>query len=749
MAHSRRNALETIVHRQPPELEENLSLTDIFGSNCYNEKAMRETLPKKVYEKLQHAIKYGKELEPEIADMVANGMKLWALKNGATHYTHWFQPFNGATAEKHDCFISIFPGKEALLLEFSGMELIKGEPDASSFPSGGLRSTYEARGYTVWDPTSPAFIRKTKNAVTLFVPTAFCSWNGEALDSKTPLLRSMDALNSEAVQLLHLLGYTDVKAVYSTLGVEQEFFLIDRAFWVARPDLVACGRTLVGAKPPKSQELHDHYFASIHDRILSCLQELEWELWKLGMPVKTRHNEVAPSQYEVAPIFERATIACDHNMVLMEMLRTVATKHNLACLLHEKPFNCVNGSGKHNNYSLATDTGENLLDPGHSAEVSARFLLFLTAIIRAVDTHADLLRYTVAAPGQEHRLGANEAPPAIISVYLGDELDSICKQLMSASAGNKVGSAGASSGIQLGVNVVPHLPRDASDRNRTSPFAFTGNKFEFRAVGSSQGCAMPNAVLNTIMADSIRYLRTEIEEEMSGKRNPPADGPQERITIKQAMQNVVKKTLQQHYRIVFNGNGYDEEWVQEAKRRGLANLKTTPEALEPVASEKNIQLMERFKVMKAEEIKAQQHIMLEGYSKAIKIEAKTTHQLAITQILPAAINYQNRLAVAIKSTIDVLGVDSVAPQKDHLKKVTTHINSLVQESDKLHQFVTATSSKMHEGESIQETIAVAKEFCATVFPQMAVVREHCDALENLVDDDLWPLPKYSEMMFLR
>jgi len=782
MMELRTKALAEIVSRQPcGSIAEDESLTDVYGCNCYNEKAMRETLPTKVYEKLQHSILTGGELDHDIADMVANGMKLWAMKNGATHYTHWFQPITGATAEKHDSFISIFPNKEKLLLEFSGMELIKGEPDASSFPSGGLRSTYEARGYTVWDPSSPAFIRKTTNGVTLCIPTAFCSWTGEALDHKTPQLRSLEVLNTEAVQLLHLMGYTDVKNVYSTLGIEQEFFLIDRGFWVARPDLVACGRTLIGARPPKSQELHDHYFGTIHDRILSCVQEIEWELWKLGMPLKTRHNEVAPSQYEMAPIFERSPVASDHNMVLMETLRTVATKHNFACLLHEKPFAGCNGSGKHNNFSLSTDTGSNLLEPGHDAEVSARFIVFLTAIIRAVDTHADLLRSVVANPGQEHRLGANEAPPAIISVYLGSELDNICRDLMggdddSASAQSSPDSAkdGASLAptpapsprprsprqkLQLGVSVIPHLPRDTSDRNRTSPFAFTGNKFEFRVVGSSQSCALPNAVLNSIVAESIKYLRIEIMKEMGitslnqldAHRHPlsstPATGNAPRVPLRDAMQRVVQRTLRQHYRIVFNGNGYDEEWVTEAKSRGLANLRTTPEAVSVFASEKNIQLLESLKVMTAPEIKAQQHIMLENYSKSINIEARCIHQMALTQVLPAGIQYQNKLSKSIKATLELLGVDDVTTQKEHLRRVSSAINGLILSCDKLSTMLAEVTLK--ESPTDEESRRCAEYYCNTIIPQANIIRGHCDVLESLVDNELWPLPKYSEMLFLR
>jgi glutamine synthetase len=751
----RRKALELIVGRQPPASgHEGQSLTDLFGSNCFNEKAMRETLPKKVYEKVQHAIKFGHELDHEIADMVANGMKLWAIKMGATHYTHWFQPFTGATAEKHDSFISIFPhSTEKLSLEFSGVELVKGEPDASSFPSGGLRSTYEARGYTVWDPTSPAFVKNNANGVTLCVPTAFCSWNGEALDHKTPLLRSMDALNSEAVKLLHLLGYHDVKSVYSTLGIEQEFFLIDRSFYVARPDLVMCGRTLVGAKPPKAQELHDHYFASINDRILSCLQEIEWELWKLGVPLKTRHNEVAPSQYEMAPIFERSTVASDHNMLLMEMLRSIAPKHNLACLLHEKPFNCVNGSGKHNNYSLATDKGDNLLDPGKTAEVSARFLVFLTAVIRAVDVHADLLRYSIAVPGQEHRLGANEAPPAIISIYLGAELDAICNKLMYPESTQKREGANE---IQLGVSVLPQLPRDTSDRNRTSPFAFTGNKFEFRAVGSSQATALPAAMLNTIVAESLQYLRTEIETEMSkyslsassmnklalsgstsaGELNP----------LQQAMQTVVQRTLKKHYRVVFNGNGYDQQWVAEALKRGLANHKTTPEALSMITKEK-IAVLENMKVMSASEVFAQQHILLENYSKTITIEAKCLCDIATTQLLPACMSYQQKLAASVKQVCDVLGADAVAMQKQHLQKVAANINSLISSATELKRLVDTLVQS--ESDSLQEAQALATLCSTEVFSKMATVRSHCDMLETLVDNESWPLPKFAEMFFLR
>ncbi|MBL8738692.1 MAG: glutamine synthetase III, partial [Planctomycetes bacterium] len=545
MSAAARSAAIQLIARKSPVAVANaqVELPQLFGANVFGLEQMRTRLPESAYKALRSCMEHGQELDHALADQVANAMKEWAVERGATHFTHWFQPMTGSTAEKHDSFASIENGK--LILEFSGKALIKGEPDASSFPSGGLRATFEARGYTAWDPTSPAFLRETTNGSTLCIPTAFCSWTGEALDEKTPLLRSSEALNREAVRLLRLLGDDRVQYVVTTLGVEQEYFLVDRDLWMLRPDLIATGRTLFGAKPPKGQELEDHYFGSIQPRVLAFMQEVELELWKLGVPVKTRHNEVAPSQYEVAPIFERSTVAVDHNMLAMEVMKQVATKHGFHCLLHEKPYAGINGSGKHNNWSMATDAGDNLLEPGKSPEQNMRFMVMLAAVMRAVDTHADLLRTTIAHAGNDHRLGANEAPPAILSIYLGEQLTDVVDAMIQ---GTGRGSERRRDTMRLGVSVLPPLPRDATDRNRTSPFAFTGNKFEFRAVGSSQACGRPNAVLNTIVADALAYIAGEIEKTKAAKG------------LEAAINEVVVDLFKKHQRILFNGNGYSAEW---------------------------------------------------------------------------------------------------------------------------------------------------------------------------------------------
>jgi glutamine synthetase len=728
----RRKAVELINTREPvakEEKEEANNLADAYESDAYGIQAMQHTLPSHCFKKLRDVIHSGKNLDPDLAEMVANGMKEWALNKGATHYTHWFQPMTGAAAEKHDSFINILPGDDKVLLEFSDIQLIKGEPDASSFPSGGLRSTWEARGYTVWDATSPAFIWKGKNGSVMSIPTAFCSWTGEALDQKTPLLRSMEALSYEAVQLLEMIGEKCNK-VFPTLGIEQEFFLIDRGFYVARPDIVTTGRTLIGAKPPKGQEMEDHYFATMNQRIMACLQEVEWKMWKLGMPLKTRHNEVAPAQYEMAPIFERTNVASDHNIVLMETLRTTATRHNLVCLLHEKPFAGVNGSGKHNNWSMSTDTGKNLLEPGKTPLQNERFVLFLTAVIRAVDLHADLLRSSVANPGNDHRLGANEAPPAIISVYLGEQLDEVVKSLIGLLNPNESPSKRRSLTMKLGLGTIPPLPRDATDRNRTSPFAFTGNKFEFRAVGSSQSVSYPNLILNTIIADSIRYLRTEIKTTME------KDG----ISFNDAVQTVVQKTLKQHYRVVFNGDGYSQEWRDEAKRRGLPNIPSTAEALRALSEEKNLELFESLGVLTRAELKSRQHILFENYNKTIHIEAKSLISIAQTSILPAAMSYQKRVADIITSIQQADPKAQVNNQKAHLSEVVGEVEGLINAVASLKKSL----SEYPEDDAEQATY-LYNEVCS----KMGDVRAHCDKLETIVDDDLWPLPKYSEMLFLR
>ncbi|EGG24642.1 glutamate-ammonia ligase [Cavenderia fasciculata] len=733
-------------------------LTTIYDSDTYGLNAMRETLPSHCYKKIREVISTGQALDPAIADMVANGMKEWAIKKGATHYTHWFQPLNGLAAEKHDAFISIFPGDDRLLLEFSGMQLIKGEPDASSFPSGGLRSTWEARGYTVWDPTSPPFIKREVNGSILCIPTAFCSWTGEALDQKTPLLRSMDYVSDAALAVLSSIFGEKHKKVFPTLGIEQvcESSVKDKQtnihFYLSRPDLINCGRTLVGAKPPKGQEMEDHYFGSMNARIVACIQEVEWRCWKLGMPLKTRHNEVAPGQYEVAPIFERANVASDHNMLLMDILKSVAIKHDLICLLHEKPFAGVNGSGKHNNYSLATDGGVNLLDPGLTPSQNARFILFLSAIIRAVDLHADLLRASVANPGNEHRLGANEAPPAIISIYLGQELDKVVRDIISSNkttltsppqksvnttasttsttANNEVNN------MWLGVDQFPPLPRDSTDRNRTSPFAFTGNKFEFRAVGSSQVTSFPCIILNTIVAESLIYIRKEIEAAIAA--GTPASA---------SYNQVIKKVLQTHERIIFNGDGYGQEWRDIAAKRGLLNLRSTPEALSLLNSDKNIKLFEQSNnILSPVELASRQHILYEFYSKSIAIEAKSMYDLVATSVLPACYKHQRNVAESLNSIMPFI------QSQPNFKQPTAQINNLgelIESINLLSEQNIKLNNAIKHATSIESDCDRATHLNQSVIPIMNEVRRYSDHLETIVEDSLWPLPKYSEILFLR
>jgi glutamine synthetase len=690
----------------------------------FGDRQMRSRLPENAYRALRACIDSGHELDPALADQVANAMKEWAIERGASHFTHWFLPMTGSTAEKHDSFVAFSKGE--LILEFSGKQLVKGEPDASSFPSGGLRATFEARGYTAWDPTSPAFLRETENGATLCIPTAFCSWTGEALDKKTPLLRSAEALSAQAVRLLRVLGDQSVRHVYATVGPEQEYFLIDRAMYVLRPDLITTGRTLVGARPPKGQELEDHYFGAISPRVLACMQETERELWKLGVPVKTRHNEVAPSQYEIAPIFERTTIATDHNMLVMEVLKQVAQRHGLMCLLHEKPFAGINGSGKHNNWSIATDAGDNLLDPGQTPGQNMRFVVFLTAVIRAVDLHADLLRVSIAHAANDHRLGANEAPPAIISIYLGDQLNDVVEGLI---AGTTRESGSRRSTMTLGVSVLPHLPRDATDRNRTSPFAFTGNKFEFRAVGSSQSIAMPNIVLNTIAADSFAWLAAEIEKR---KATTGLEG---------AVQQVVQEALKKHRRVIFNGNNYAPEWHAEAEKRGLPNLRNTVDAIGQYAIEKNLALFESHKVLTRKEVESRQHIMYEAYSKAIAIEAQTLLGIAQTQILPVALAWQQRIAGAVAAVRGGTSGDLRAQEK-LLQNTTAKVGALVLAIEALQEAF--DKSEQHK-DGLREHALVFRDL---VIPAGSKLREVCDQLESAVDDDLWPLPKYREMLFV-
>jgi glutamine synthetase len=697
-------------------------LKDIYASNVFNEEAQRERLPKGVFKKLQETIKKGLPLDPGIADAVASGMKEWAIEKGATHYTHIFYPMTGLTAEKHDSFVSPEPGGKAVL-EFSGKELVQGEPDASSFPSGGLRATFEARGYTAWDPTSPAYILENPNGTVLVIPTAFVSWTGEALDKKTPLLRSMESLAVQATRVLKLFGKTGAK-VFTTVGPEQEYFLIDRNFYYARPDLVNSGRTLFGAKPPKGQEMEDHYFGSIPERVLACMLEVEQELYKLGVPVKTRHNEVAPAQYEIAPIFESSNLAHDHQMLTMETLKRVAEKYGLACLMHEKPFAGVNGSGKHNNWSIATDAGENLLNPGSTPHDNAQFLTFCCAVIRAVDKYAPLLRVAVASAANDHRLGANEAPPAIISIFLGDQLNDIIEQVEKGTP-SSTKSGGT---MELGVGVLPRFPRDAGDRNRTSPFAFTGNKFEFRAVGSSMSVAGANTVLNTIVAESLDYIAGELETAVKGGKD-----------FNKALQALLSDIIKKHKRIIFNGDGYSEEWHAEAAKRGLPNFKNTVDSIPSLISPESIALFSKYKVLSERELHSRYEIFLENYKKTLNIEGQLTVSIAKTLILPASLRYQGEVATAVKAAKDAGVV--VKNQEGLLKSIAGNIEELEGKIEAL--------AAVLDHHAAADALAHATFMRDTVLPAMNAVRKYADALETQVADDLWPLPTYREMLFIK
>jgi glutamine synthetase len=695
---------------------------DLYGINVFNEEVQRQRLPKPVFKALQKTIKLGAELDPSIADAVASAMKDWAVEKGATHYTHIFQPMTGITAEKHDSFVAPAEAGKAVL-EFSGKELVKGEPDASSFPSGGLRATFEARGYTAWDPTSPAYIMENPNGSTLVIPTAFLSWTGEALDKKVPLLKSMNALSAQAMRILKLFGNSDVTKVFTTVGAEQEYFLIDKAFYYGRPDLLYCGRTLFGSPPPKGQELEDQYFGAIPERVLAYMADCEAELFKLGVPVKTRHNEVAPSQYEIAPIFEMSNLAVDHQNLLMEVLRKTADKYGLVCLLHEKPFAGVNGSGKHNNWSMSTDTGENLLNPGDNPHDNAQFLVFTAAVIRAVDKYAEILRLSIASAHNDHRLGANEAPPAIISIFLGDQLNDVIDQIEAGTAkSSKQGGL-----FETGVSILPKIPREAGDRNRTSPFAFTGNKFEFRAVGSSANVSGANTVLNTIVAESLDYIATELEGAVKGGK-----------TLNAAIQELLPKIIKQHKRVVFNGNGYGEEWHKEAAKRGLANHKNTVEVLPVVTRKDTIELFEKYKVYSKKELESRFNILSETYTKTIAIEAKTALVIAKTIILPAALKYQTEVANSVASA-KAAGV--AAPGAEVLKVVVDNLNALIKGVHALEHAV----GHVADGEPYDH----AKYSRETIIPALSEVRAAADALEGIVDDDLWPLPTYREMLFIR
>ncbi|HOJ63007.1 MAG TPA: glutamine synthetase III [Spirochaetota bacterium] len=693
---------------------------DFFGENVFSEKVMKERLPKEVFKSLKKTIDEGIPLDPKIADVVANAMKDWAIEKGATHYTHWFQPLTGMTAEKHDSFINPV-GDGTVIYEFSGKQLIQGEPDASSFPSGGLRATFEARGYTAWDCTSPAFIKEdSSGGKTLYIPTAFCSYNGEALDKKTPLLRANVAINKHALRLLRALGNTTSKSVKATVGPEQEYFLIDKTFYEQRLDLILTGRTLFGAKPPKGQELEDQYFGSIKDRISSFMIDLDKELWKMGITSKTKHNEVAPAQYEMAPIFFFVNIAADHNQLVMETMQRVALRHNLVCLLHEKPFAGVNGSGKHNNYSLGTDDGINLFDPGHTPQENLVFLASLAALLKAVDTHSDILRATAASAGNDHRLGANEAPPAIISIFLGDALTNLLEQIASGKEINYQGK----SNLKIGVDTLPELPKDNTDRNRTSPLAFTGNKFEFRMVGSSFSIAGPNVALNTILAEAMDEIATRLEKTTDKKSE---------------VINIVREYYTKHKRIVFNGNNYSEEWVKEAEKRGLPNKKNTPDALKSFVTEKAFNLFAKYNIFTREELKSRYDIYLEQYCKVINIEGKTAVRMVKTQYIPAVIKYQNILSENILKLKEI-GV-SVESQSNLLK----NIGSLLDKCYKKVEEIEKSLEKAHSTGDIEKEAIIFRDEVLTGITEL---REYIDTLEILIPDEFWPVPTYVEMLFL-
>ena len=686
----------------------------IFASNVFSVAVQRRRLPKHVFKALQRTLERGEALDTTLADAVAQAMKEWAMEKGATHYTHWFQPLTGSTAEKHDSFYGP-AGDGTAIAEFSGKELIQGEPDASSFPTGGIRATFEARGYTAWDPTSPAFILENPNGALLCIPTAFTSWTGEALDNKIPLLRSMDALSGAAVGALDLLGADGAARVFTTIGCEQEYFLIDEQYYFERPDLLTTGRTLFGAKPPKGHELDDHYFGSIPERILAYMLECEVELAKLGVPIKTRHNEVAPNQFEVAPIFENSNVGADHQMLTMQILQNTARRYGLVCLLHEKPFAGVNGSGKHNNWSMGTDTGLNLLDPGDTPEANLKFLFFCAAVIQAVNKHQALLRASIANAGQDHRLGANEAPPAIISIFLGADLEKV----FTAIEAGKVQPSKPGSFLGLGTPVLPPLPLHGGDRNRTSPFAFTGNKFEFRALGSSQSPALPNTVLNTIVAESIDELTDKLKTALK------ASG----ATLEKAVTKVVKDVWSANKQVVFDGDGYSEEWHKEAEKRGLANLRTTPDALPWLVDKQTVAAFKKYKVLSKRELESRLEVFTEQYAVKINIESETAAQIARTMLLPAAVRYLNEL----KAT----GLDELVEE----------VEPLVKEFQ--FAIVKLEDANLSDNQPDSSAMKWATYMRDTVIPAMDDVRDVADRLEKLVADDLWPLPKYSEMLFIK
>ncbi len=696
------------------------SIPELYGSLVFNDKIMREKLPKDMYKALKKTIENGTHLELDVANSVAVAMKEWALEHGATHYTHWFQRMTNFTAEKHDSFISPTADGQ-VIMDFSGKELVKGEPDASSFPSGGLRATFEARGYTAWDPTSPAFIKDR----TLYIPTAFCSYSGEALDKKTPLLRSMDTLNKEAVKILRLLGNTEVKHINTTVGPEQEYFLVDKDLYNKRKDLIFCGRTLIGAPAPKGQEMEDHYFGTLKPRVSAYMHDLDEELWKLGIPAKTKHNEVAPAQHELAPVFDTTNVAVDHNQLTMEIMKKVAAKHNMVCLLHEKPFEGINGSGKHNNWSMSTDTGVNLLDPGKTPAENTQFLVFLVAVIKAVDDYADLLRISVASAGNDHRLGANEAPPAVVSIFLGDELTEVLKAIE-----NDEFFAGHSAvQMDIGAKVLPHFVKDNTDRNRTSPFAFTGNKFEFRMLGSSSSVANPNIILNTAVAESLRQFYEKLKD-------VPAD------EMESAVHELLKQTIIDHKRVIFNGNGYTDEWLEEAKKRGLYNLVSTPDALPHFIDEKNEKLLTSHHIFTDAELHSRYEIKMENYVKTLHIEANTLVEIIQKDLLPSITTYMEKLAQTASLKKSVVPGISVSAEASLLSRLTELAETMTKDLETLK-----ADTAMAEYEVDKDLLKSAKLYQSVVLTDMEKVRVSADAAEALIPDSILPYPTYGKLLF--
>ena len=694
------------------------NIPELYGSLVFNDKVMRSKLPKDMYKALKKTIENGTHLELDVANSVAVAMKEWATENGATHYTHWFQPMTNVTAEKHDSFISP-TGDGQVIMDFSGKELVKGEPDASSFPSGGLRATFEARGYTAWDPTSPAFIKDG----TLYIPTAFCSYSGEALDKKTPLLRSMETLDKEATNLLHIMGNKEVRHVNTTVGPEQEYFLVDKELYKQRKDLVFCGRTLIGAPAPKGQEMEDHYFGALKPRVAAYMHDLDVELWKLGIPAKTKHNEVAPAQHELAPVFDTTNVAVDHNQLTMEVMKKVADKHGLVCLLHEKPFEGINGSGKHNNWSMITDTGVNILDPGKTPAENTQFLIFLTAVIKAVDEYADVLRISVASAGNDHRLGANEAPPAVVSVFLGDELTEILKSIENGEyfAGSRAVQ------MDIGAKVLPHFVKDNTDRNRTSPFAFTGNKFEFRMLGSEASVANPNIILNTAVAECVHQFTVQLKDVPDDKMDD-------------AIHELIRKTITDHKRVIFNGNGYTDEWIEEAEKRGLYNLKSTPDALPQWIADKNIELFTKYHIFTKEEIESRYEIWLETYSKILNIESNTMVEMVQKDFLPSVFAYIDKIAATAVAKKSVVADVSTASEGKLIKELS-------QLADEISTGLDTLKADTAKALATEDPLANAKAYQTVVLSDMETLRKSVDAAEVLIPDALLPYPTYDKLLF--